>query len=117
MWKSKRRQWCSESNDGNDERRTTGTEGIMSTFTIGSVSAAAGAVASGALTVPARTGDSGTTIPFSIIHGNAPGPVLALVAGTHGSEYVPIIALQRLRFFGHGSTTLSSRCNPEWLQR
>jgi 2-aminobenzoate-CoA ligase len=32
--------WCSESNDGNDERRTTGTEGIMSTFTIGSVSAA-----------------------------------------------------------------------------
>lgn len=69
----------------------------LSHFTLGTASAAPGTIASGALHVPARTGDSGTTIPFTIIHGTTPGPVLALVAGTHGSEYVPIIALQRLR--------------------
>ena len=31
------------------------------------------------------------------MHGAKPGPVLALVAGTHGAEYPPILALQRLR--------------------
>jgi predicted deacylase len=54
-------------------------------------------VASGSLDVPARGGDAGTTIPISVINGTSPGPVLALVAGTHGMEYVPIIALQRMR--------------------
>ena len=69
----------------------------MGSLTVGTVSVAPGTAATGTLTVPAGAGDSGTTIPFSVIHGAAPGPVLALVAGTHGSEYVPIIALQRLR--------------------
>jgi predicted deacylase len=67
------------------------------TLTIGPVTAAPGSVASGALQVPARAGDAGTTIPITIIHGASPGPVLALVAGVHGMEYVPVIALQRLR--------------------
>jgi uncharacterized protein len=66
-------------------------------FTIGSVSAAPGSTAAGVLEVPPKAGDAGTTIPFTIIHGASPGPVLLLVAGTHGMEYVPIIALQRLR--------------------
>ena len=66
-------------------------------FTIGSITAAPGALASGLLVVPARPGDAGTVIPITIAHGTADGPVLALVAGTHGSEYVPIVALQRLR--------------------
>ncbi len=66
-------------------------------FTIGPVTAAPGTLASGTLQVPARSGDSGTTIPISIVHGARPGPVLALIAGTHGMEYVPIVALQRLR--------------------
>ena len=64
---------------------------------IGGVSAAAGTTASGTLNVPARSGDAGTTIPFTIVRGRTDGPVLALVAGTHGAEYVPIVALQRLR--------------------
>jgi predicted deacylase len=67
------------------------------TFSVGSVSAGPGSVAAGALEIAPRAGDTGTTIPFTIIHGASPGPVLALVAGTHGMEYVPIIALQRLR--------------------
>jgi len=66
-------------------------------LTVGGVSAAPGTLASGSLEVPARAGDTGTTIPISVINGTTPGPVLALVAGTHGMEYVPIIALQRMR--------------------
>ena len=66
-------------------------------FTVGGVTAAPGTTASGELKVAARAGDEGTIIPFSILHGTLPGPVLALVAGTHGSEYPPILALQRLR--------------------
>jgi hypothetical protein len=52
---------------------------------------------SGTFVVTARAGDSGTTIPFSILHGTAPGPTLALTAGVHGMEYIPILGLQRLR--------------------
>jgi predicted deacylase len=66
-------------------------------FSLGGVSAAPGTLASGTLRVAARTGDAGSEIPFSVIHGTRPGPVLALIAGTHGMEYVPIVALQRIR--------------------
>jgi uncharacterized protein len=66
-------------------------------FTIRSTTAQPGATASGALDVPARAGDPGSFVPFTIIHGAIDGPVLALVAGVHGFEYAPILALQRLR--------------------
>jgi uncharacterized protein len=69
----------------------------QSAFTLGGVTAQPGTLAAGTLRVAARAGDNGTEIPFSIVHGTRPGPVLALVAGTHGMEYVPIVALQRLR--------------------
>src|SRR3982074_2077023 len=42
-------------------------------------------------------GDAGTQIPVTTIRGAGPGPVLALIAGNHGYEYPPILALQRLR--------------------
>lgn len=45
--------------------------------------------------IPAA-GDAATRIPVTIVEG-APGPVLALVAGNHGYEYPPILALQGLR--------------------
>lgn len=41
--------------------------------------------------------DAGTTIPITVIRGARPGRVLALIAGNHGYEYPPILALQRLR--------------------
>lgn len=66
-------------------------------FTIGPVTAAPGTAAAGTLEVAGRSGDAGTSIPISVLNGAAPGPVLALIAGTHGMEYVPIVALQRLR--------------------
>ncbi len=64
-------------------------------FTAGPVTARAGEKVSGLIQVPAA-GDESTTIPISLIHGVRPGPVLALIAGNHGYEYAPIIALQRL---------------------
>src|SRR5580704_1821765 len=66
-------------------------------FSVGVVTAGPGATVSGTLEVPAGSSDAGTTIPITVIHGAAPGPVLALVAGIHGMEYVPILALQRAR--------------------
>jgi hypothetical protein len=46
--------------------------------------------------VPAGS-DAGTQIPVTTISGAGPGPTLALIAGNHGYEYPPILALQRLR--------------------
>lgn len=63
---------------------------------IAGLDAGPGARASGHITIAPR-GDSGTTIPISVIRGTQPGPMLALIAGTHGSEVAPIIALQRVR--------------------
>lgn len=51
---------------------------------------------SGFLEVPAAQ-DSGTRIPVTVIRGRTPGPTLALIAGTHGSEVAPIIALHHVR--------------------
>lgn len=46
--------------------------------------------------IPAGT-DAGTQIPVTTIRGAHAGPVLALIAGNHGYEYPPILALQQLR--------------------
>ena len=64
-------------------------------LTVGGVAAAPGQRASGWIEVPDGA-DPGTRIPVSVVHGARPGPVLALVAGTHGYEYTSILALQRL---------------------
>jgi predicted deacylase len=74
-----------------------GAAGAQQPFTLGPLSALPGTTASGTLSVAARPGDQGTTIPISVIHGIKPGPVLALTAGVHGQEYTPVLALQRLR--------------------
>ncbi len=41
--------------------------------------------------------DTDCFIPVTVIHGSRPGKVLALVAGVHGYEYPPILALYRLK--------------------
>jgi predicted deacylase len=66
-------------------------------FTVGSTTVQPGTMASGVLRIAPRAGDSGAEVPFTIVHGVTSGPVLALIAGTHGMEYAPIVALQRLR--------------------
>ncbi len=63
---------------------------------LGPLRASAGQAVSGYLEVPAL-GDAGARIPVSLVRGSSAGPVLALIAGTHGYEYPGISALQRLR--------------------
>jgi len=48
------------------------------------------------IAVPAGV-DPGTEIPVTAIRGERPGPTLALVAGNHGYEYPPVLALQKVR--------------------
>jgi len=65
------------------------------TFTVGNATAARGEKATGTIEVPAGS-DAALSIPVAIFHGAKPGPVLALVAGSHGTEYTSIIALEKL---------------------
>ncbi len=67
----------------------------QSSFTVGTATAARGHAASGFIEVPAGV-DAATNIPVMVIHGAKPGKVLALVAGSHGTEYTSIIALEKL---------------------
>ena len=65
-------------------------------FSVGPIAAAPGEARSGFLEIPAGV-DPATRVPVTVIHGAQSGPVLALVAGTHGYEYSPILALNRLK--------------------
>src|SRR5437868_15230639 len=65
------------------------------TFTVGTAIAARGQKATGTIEVPAGS-DAALSIPVAVFHGTKPGPVLALVAGAHGTEYTSIIALEKL---------------------
>lgn len=65
-------------------------------FVVGSIQAEPGEVKSGYLPVPEKEGIE-TRIPVTVINGYSSGKVLALVAGVHGYEYPPILALYRLK--------------------
>jgi predicted deacylase len=64
-------------------------------FSVGTATAAPGQKATGYIEVPAGV-DAGTDIPVVVVNGAKPGPVLALVTGAHGTEYVSIIAVEKL---------------------
>jgi uncharacterized protein len=89
---------------------------MLSPLAVGSATAAPGQLASGWIEVPDGV-DPGTRIPVTVANGATAGPVLALVAGTHGYEYTSIIALQRLRrelepARMHGAAILVHMANP-----
>lgn len=68
-------------------------------FKLENITAKAGEKATGFIDVPKGFdggGGGGTRIPVSVFHGARPGKVLLIRAGIHGSEYAPIIALQKL---------------------
>lgn len=62
---------------------------------VGEIVAVPGQRVTGYLTIPDSI-DEGTTVPVSVIQGVKPGPTLALISGTHGYEYAPILALQKV---------------------
>jgi uncharacterized protein len=68
----------------------------MPPLSVGSAVARAAEKVSGFVHVP-DAGDPGAEIPVTIVTGARPGPTLALIGGTHGSEPSPILALQRVR--------------------
>jgi predicted deacylase len=64
-------------------------------FSVGTASAGPGQKATGYLQVPAAV-DAATNIPVVVVNGAKPGKILALVSGAHGTEYVSIIAIEKL---------------------
>ncbi len=64
-------------------------------FAVGTARAERGHTATGWLEVPAGV-DAATSIPVVVAHGARPGPVLAIVAGAHGTEYASIVAVEKL---------------------
>src|SRR3989454_10631242 len=82
---------CAGSASGQEMAKRTEASG---NFVVGTITAAPGTRASGFLEVAKGT-DAGTRIPVTVIRGIKPGPVLALIADTHGYEYSPILAMQR----------------------
>jgi predicted deacylase len=64
-------------------------------FTVGSATAAPGTTAYGNIAIPAGS-DSALQIAVAVIRGAKPGPIVAFVAGSHGTEYTSIIAMQKL---------------------
>ncbi|MFB0566262.1 MAG: succinylglutamate desuccinylase/aspartoacylase family protein [Candidatus Aminicenantaceae bacterium] len=65
-------------------------------FAIGDIKVPSGEMRSGLISVPEIDG-VGTFIPVTVINGSRRGKVLALVAGVHGYEYPPILALYRMK--------------------
>src|SRR6266511_2031153 len=64
-------------------------------FRVGTAVAPRGQVGRGAIEVPAGS-DAALTIAGAVVNGAKPGPVLAIVAGSHGTEYASIVAVERL---------------------
>jgi hypothetical protein len=74
-------------------RRCRGADGRPEA--VGTATAARGQKVTGIIAVPAGS-DAATNIPVAVVNGARPGPVLALVAGAHGTEYSSIIALEKM---------------------
>jgi predicted deacylase len=64
-----------------------------SSYAVGDLVAQAGSQARGNCLV--SLGTSTVSLPVVITHGSTPGPVLAITAGIHGGEYVPMVAVRQ----------------------
>jgi predicted deacylase len=73
----------------------SGVGAQQGTVRVGTASAGVGEKSSGIIEVPAGV-DPGSKIPVVVVHGAKPGPTLGLVTGAHGTEYVSIIAVEKL---------------------
>jgi uncharacterized protein len=62
-------------------------------YALGDLQARAGSQVRGSCQV--GLGTAAVSLPVVITHGSAPGPVLAVTAGIHGGEYVPIVAVRQ----------------------
>ena len=74
----------------------SGSEELREPFRLMQLEVPAGERVSGKLPVNGGVDGVETFIPVTVFHGRNSGPVLSLIAGIHGSEYSPIISMQRL---------------------
>ncbi len=63
-------------------------------FEIGGVVVSAGETYRGEIEVPVGGDGTSSLIPITVHNGVQDGPILALIAGIHGSEYAPILSMQ-----------------------
>jgi len=68
----------------------------QATLKVGEVETIPGQKKSGYIIVPAGKDCGEVKIPVTVINGLNEGPVLALVAGVHGYEYPPVLAMTRM---------------------
>jgi uncharacterized protein len=73
----------------------TAAPDTRATLKVGTAVAQRGQKTAGVIAVPAGV-DAATNIAVVVVHGAKPGPVLAIVAGAHGTEYSSILAVERL---------------------
>ncbi|MFK8052456.1 MAG: succinylglutamate desuccinylase/aspartoacylase family protein [Woeseiaceae bacterium] len=65
-------------------------------FRIGPYAVANGERLDASLVVAAGDSDPETTIPITVLAGTSDGPTVLLIAGVHGFEFTPILAVERL---------------------
>ena len=65
-------------------------------FRVGEVETIPGEKKSGYIIVPGGEDSGEVKVPITVINGKMSGPVLALIAGVHGYEYPPVLAMIRL---------------------
>lgn len=65
-------------------------------FRVGEVETIPGEKKSGYIIVPGGMDSGEVKVPITIVNGKMNGPVLALIAGVHGYEYPPVLAMIQL---------------------
>ncbi len=65
-------------------------------FQVGEVKTVPGEKKSGYIIIPAGFDSGEVKVPVTVVNGTKDGPVLALVAGVHGYEYPPVLAMTKL---------------------
>jgi predicted deacylase len=72
-----------------------GTIASAGDLSVGTATAPQGQKSTGFIEVPAGV-DAGSRVPVIVVNGAKSGPTLALVAGSHGTEYASIVAMAQL---------------------
>ncbi|MDG2375649.1 MAG: M14 family metallopeptidase [Woeseiaceae bacterium] len=66
------------------------------TMTVGDLVVIRNSVVAGNVDIPDAGDGVSTSIPVTVFNGAKDGPVMALIAGIHGAEYSPILAMQQV---------------------
>ena len=65
-------------------------------FWIGDVSVGRGERVDFSLSVPPGLTDPATFVPLTVLRGTSDGPTVVIIAGVHGFEFAPMLAVDRI---------------------